>query len=309
MKNKLVLIDGHSMLFRAFHGMPPMNTADGTPTNAIFGFLRILFKIIDEEQPTHLAVAFDTSAPTFRHKMYDAYKGTRKPAPDEFKVQEPIMRQIIEAMDIPIYCMAGWEADDILGTLARKGDAAGYDVRIISGDHDLLQIADENIAIVIPSTRGGKTDTTTYFAKDVLEQYEVTPKQFIDVKALMGDTSDNIPGLPGVGKVTATKLIKTYGCIENAHDHQDELKGKKLIEAMRDHYDLAVLSKELATISTEAPVELDADKLVANNIYTEEAYNIFKNMGFKSFYDRFEISEEQKPSSIDLEIIEKKKDF
>ena len=302
MKEKCVLIDGHSLLFRAFHGMPVMTNADGLPTNALFGFLRILFKILDSEQPDYLAVAFDQAAPTFRHKMYDAYKGTRKPAPPEFKAQEPVMRQILEAMGIPILTMEGWEADDILGTMANRASAEGLRAIIVSGDHDLLQVASDDICIAIPSTRGGQTETEVYFAKDVLEKYEVTPKAFIDVKALMGDSSDNIPGLPGVGKVTATKLIVAYGSIENAHEHVDEIKPNKAQAAMRDHYDLAVLSKDLATIRTDAPIDASVSDLKMGQIYTPEAYELFKSLGFKSFYDRFESADEA-AASIEWEVI------
>ena len=293
MSEKLVLVDGHSILFRAFHGMPVMTNADGMPTNALFGFLRILFKIIDTEKPSYLAVAFDEAAPTFRHKTYADYKGTRKPAPPEFKVQEPVIREILAAMRIPIVTKPGWEADDILGTLAKKAAAEGLEAVIVSGDHDLLQIAGEHIRISIPSTRGGKTENEDYYAADVEREYGVTPKQFIDVKALMGDSSDNIPGLPGVGRVTATKWISEYKSIEAAHEHLEELKPKKAQEAMRDHYDLAVLSKDLATIRTDAPVDITLDecRFEEKAGYTEEAYELFKTYGFKSFFDRFETTE------------------
>ncbi|MDD6347894.1 MAG: DNA polymerase I [Lachnospiraceae bacterium] len=288
MREKLVLIDGHSLLFRAFYGMPPMTAADKTPTNAIFGFLRILFRILDTEKPSYLAVAFDSAAPTFRHKLYGDYKGTRKAAPPEFHVQEPLLRQILTAMAVPIISREGYEADDILGTLAVKGEALGLEVVIVSGDHDLLQTATEHIRISIPAAKSGKTEGEDYYAADVIEKYGVTPKAFIDVKALMGDSSDNIPGLPGVGKVTATKLIQTYGSIEAAHAHVDEIKPAKARNAMRDHYDLAVLSKQLATICLDAPFDIDEEAFRLGNLYTPEAYEIFKTLGFKTFFERFE---------------------
>ena len=292
MPKKFLLIDGHSLLFRAYHGMPMMTNAEGTPTNALYGFLRILFKILDTEKPDLLCVAFDTAAPTFRHKMYDAYKGTRKPAPDDFKVQEPLMRKLLNDMGIPIYSMAGWEADDILGTLAKKAQDLGLEAVIVSGDHDLLQIADDHIRICIPTTKKGQTETEDYYAADVLTAYGVTPKQFIDVKALMGDSSDNIPGLPGVGKVTATKLIQTYGDLENAHAHADEIKPAKAQTAMKENYDLALLSQKLATISLEAPVEIDLEACALKELYTPALYEDFKKLGFKSFFDRFDQKEE-----------------
>lgn len=288
MKKKIVLIDGHSLMFRAFHGIPPMTAPSGLCTNAIYGFLRILFKILDTEKPDYLAVAFDCAAPTFRHRLYAPYKGTRKPAPLEFKEQQPVLRQILEAMTIPVFSLEGWEADDILGTLAKRAQSEGMEAVIVSGDHDLLQIADEHIRISIPSTRGGKTDTENYDAEAVLKNYQVTPRQFIDVKALMGDSSDNIPGLPGVGKVTATKLIVTYGSVEEAHEHLEEIKPNKAREAMRDHYDLACLSKTLATIRTDAPLDISWEDCLCGELYTPEVYELFKSLDFKSFYERFE---------------------
>ena len=296
MSDKIVLIDGHSLLFRAFHGMPDMTSADGTHTNAVFGFLRILFKILDTEKPQYLAVAFDTSAPTFRHKKYEAYKGNRAPAPPEFHEQEPIMRKILEDMEIPIIRMEGWEADDILGTLAGCAEKEGMDVTIVTGDHDLLQIATDKVRISIPMNHMGKTATEEYYAADVLEKYGVTPKAFIDVKALMGDSSDNIPGLPGVGKVTATKIIAAYGSIENAHDHADEIKPPKASLAMKEHYDLAVLSKDLATIRTDAPVECSFASCRIGTLYTENAYDDFKKLGFKSFFGYFREEDKAAPA-------------
>jgi len=293
MNGKIVLIDGHSILFRAFHGMPDMTNAEGIHTNAVYGFLRILFRILDAEKPEYLAVAFDTGAPTFRHEKYPDYKGTRQPAPPEFHEQEPIMRQILTDMEIPLLLRKGWEADDILGTLAKRAQAAGMDVTVVTGDHDLLQIADEKIKISIPSNKMGKTEAEDYYAEDVKDIYEVTPQEFIDVKALMGDSSDNIPGLPGVGKVTATKIIAAYGSIENAYENADSITPPKASKALKEHYDLAVLSKDLATIRTDAPVECSFDDCRIGKLYTAAVYEDFKKLGFKSFYSRFD--EEMKP--------------
>ncbi|MDO4479398.1 MAG: DNA polymerase I [Lachnospiraceae bacterium] len=303
MRKKLVLIDGHSLMFRAFHGMPAMTGPSGIATNAIYGFLRILFKILETEQPDYLAVAFDMAAPTFRHKMFADYKGTRKPAPPEFKEQQPVLKKILEAMGIPLISEEGWEADDILGTLASRAQADGLEAVIVSGDHDLLQIADEHIRITIPSTKGGQTEMEHFYAADVLAQYQVTPLQFIDVKALMGDTSDNIPGLPGVGKVTATKLIVAYGSIENAHAHVDEIKPNKARLAMEEHYDLAVLSKELATIRKDAPVTVTWEDCVLGDIYTPEVYTMFKELNFKSFFERFNTTEEKPAADFAFRVI------
>ena len=197
---KLVLIDGHSILNRAFYGVPDLSNSAGLHTNAVYGFLNILFKILEEEQPDYLAVAFDVHAPTFRHEIYKEYKGTRKAMPEELREQVPVMKEVLDAMGIRRVEQAGLEADDILGTLAKRGEKEGMTVSLVSGDRDLLQIASEHIKIRIPKTRGGKTEIEDYYAGDVQAKYQVTPLQFIDLKALMGDTADNIPGVPKVGE-------------------------------------------------------------------------------------------------------------
>ena len=254
---KLLLLDGHSILSRAFYGIPDLTNAEGLHTNAVYGFLNILFKVLDEEKADSLAVAFDLKAPTFRHKMYDAYKGTRKPMPAELHEQVPVMKEVLSAMGVPILTKEGYEAYDILGTIAFQAERMGREVSILSGDRDLLQLATDRIQIRIPKTKRTGTEVEDYYAGDVLEKYQVTPTQFIDVKALMGDASDNIPGIPGVGEKTATKIIVQFGSIENAHEHLEEITPKKARESLRDHYDLAVLSKKLATINTGSPVEFD----------------------------------------------------
>ena len=199
MSEKLVLIDGHSILNRAFFGLPDLTNAEGLHTNAVYGFLNILFKILEEEQPEYLTVAFDVHAPTFRHKMFDAYKGTRKPMAEELRQQVPLMKEMLRAMGVTVIEKEGLEADDLLGTIAKRSEAAGYEVSVVSGDRDLLQLASDHIKIRIPKTRRTGTEIEDYNTKEVLEKYQVTPLQFIDVKALMGDTADNIPGVPKVG--------------------------------------------------------------------------------------------------------------
>lgn len=288
MSDKIVLLDGHSILNRAFYGVPDLSNAEGLHTNAVYGFLNILFKILDEEQPQYLAVAFDLHAPTFRHKMYDQYKGTRKPMPQELREQVPVIQEVLAAMDIEIVTKEGYEADDILGTLGRKCEAEGMEVTIVSGDRDLLQLATDHILIRIPKTVKRVTTIENYHTAEVLEKYSLLPKQIIDLKALMGDTADNIPGLPGVGEKTATKILLQYETLENAHAHFEEIKPNKAKEAMRDHYDLAELSKKLATIDTDAPVELDREKAALSNFYTPKAYEMFKRLEFKNLLGRFE---------------------
>ena len=216
---KLVLIDGHSILNRAFYGVPELTNSKGLHTNAVYGFLNIMFRVIEDEGADYLAVAFDLKEPTFRHKMYAAYKGTRKPMPQELHEQVPVMKEVLTAMGVPILTKAGYEADDILGTIAKRCAAEGVEVSIVSGDRDLLQLADTHIKIRMPRTSKGTTEIRDYYPEDVKAEYQVTPIEFIDVKALMGDTSDNIPGVPSIGEKTATSLITTYGSIENAYAH------------------------------------------------------------------------------------------
>ena len=286
--SKIVLIDGHSMLNRAFYGVPDLTNAKGLHTNAIYGFLNILFKILEEEKPDYLTVAFDVHAPTFRHEMYKEYKGTRKPMPEELRQQVPVMKQVLEAMGVLIVEKAGLEADDILGTIAKRSEAEGIEVALVSGDRDLLQIATDHIKIRIPKTRGGKTEIEDYYAKDVEAAYHVTPLQFIELKALMGDSSDNIPGLPGVGEKTATKILLEYGTVENAWEHVEELKPNKAKNAFLEHYDMAILSKKLETINIDSPIEYDWESARIGEFYTKEAYEYFKELEFKNFLSRFE---------------------
>lgn len=288
MSEKILLIDGHSILNRAFYGLPDLTNAEGLHTNAIYGFLTILFKTLEEENAQYLTVAFDEHAPTFRHNMYEAYKGTRKPMPQELREQVPIIRDVLEAMGVTIVSREGYEADDILGTLARKGEAAGMDVTVLSGDRDLLQLATEHVKIRIPKTRGGKTTVEDYDDRGVLEAYQLTPPQIIELKALMGDSSDNIPGIPGVGGKTATKILLEYGTIENAYAHVEEVKPNKAKESLKEHYDLAKLSKELATICTDCPLDYSFEEARLKDLFTQEAYEWFKELEFKNLLNRFE---------------------
>lgn len=290
MSSKIVLIDGHSILNRAFYGLPDLTNAEGLHTNAIYGFLTIMFKLLEEEKPEYLTVAFDVHAPTFRHKMYAEYKGTRKPMADELRQQVPVIKEVLHAIGVKTIECAGLEADDLIGTLSNRCENEGMEVTVISGDRDLLQLATEHVKIRIPKTKQGKTEIEDYYAKDVEERYQVTPKEFIDLKALMGDTADNIPGVPSIGEKTATKIITQYHSIEEAHEHVDELKPPRASKALSEHWDLAVLSKELATINVKAdfPYELSEAKL--GNLYTEEAYIFFQKLEFKNLLSRFDVS-------------------
>lgn len=289
-KKKVLLVDGHSILNRAFYGMPDLTNAKGVHTGAVYGFLNILFSQLDELKPDYLTVAFDVHAPTFRHEAYEAYKGTRKAMPEELRAQVPLIKKMLGAMGIEICERAGLEADDILGTLAKKAEKKDMDAVILSGDRDLLQIATERICVRIPRTRQGQTVIDDFYAAQVLESYKVTPKQFIDVKALMGDASDNIPGVPKVGEKTATQLIRDYGSVDGVYENLDQIKKPALHKNLAENEDKARMSLFLATIKTDCDVELDEEKAAAGNYYTKEAFELCTELGFKNFLPRFDRS-------------------
>lgn len=295
---KIVLIDGHSILNRAFYGLPDLTNAEGLHTNAVYGFLNIMFKILEEEKPEYLAVAFDRSEPTFRHERYAAYKGTRKPMPTELREQVPLMKEMLTAMGICILEHAGWEADDILGSLARMSERQGMQVSLISGDRDLLQIATDKVKIRIPKTKGGKTEIEDYYAKDVEAAYGVTPTRFIDLKALMGDTADNIPGVPKVGEKTAQELMKQFGSLDGIYEHVEEVGKKSVRESLQANKDLADLSRELATIKTDCDLDFSYENAKAEGYFTKEAYALMKRLGFKNFLGRFDEEESRTESGL-----------
>ena len=251
-----------------------------------------MFKILEEEKPEYLTVAFDVHAPTFRHEMYEEYKGTRKPMAEELRQQVPVIKEVLTAMGVKIVEKAGLEADDILGTLSRKCEESGMEVVIISGDRDLLQLATEHVEIRIPKTKRTGTEIENYYAADVKEKYQVTPKEFIDVKALMGDTSDNIPGVPNIGEKTATKIIVEYGSIENAYAHAAEIKPPKASKNLVEFWEQAKLSKVLATIELNAEFDYDMNEAKLGNLYTQEAYVYFQRLQFKNLLSRFDVQTE-----------------
>ena len=284
---KIVLIDGHSILNRAFYGVPELTNSEGLHTNAVFGFLNIMFRVLEDEKADYLAVAFDLKEPTFRHKMFEAYKGTRKPMPEELREQVPLIKEVLASMGIPLLTKPGYEADDILGTVARRCGEEGTDVSIVSGDRDLLQLADERIKIRMPRTSKGVTQIKDYYPEDVKREYQVTPKEFIDVKALMGDASDNIPGVPSIGEKTATSLIVSFGSIENAYAHIDEVKPPRARKALGEHYDMAKLCKELVTICTDCAIDFSLADAEIGNLFTPGAYRLMKRLEFKSLLQKF----------------------
>ncbi len=286
--SKLLLMDGHSILNRAFFGLPDFTNSAGEHTGAVLGFLNIMLKVIDEEKPDYITVAFDVHAPTFRHKMFDGYKGTRKPMASELKEQVPRMQELLKAMGVTVVTMEGFEADDILGTLSRVGESAGMDVTILSGDRDLLQLATKKVKISIPKTKKTGTEIENYYESDVMDAYGVTPTEFIDVKALWGDTADNIPGVEGIGEKTATTLIAQYHSIEECYAHVDEIKPPRASKNLKEQYETAVLSKELATINVNVPLEYDINDAHLDNLFTNEAYTLCKKYELRGILKRFE---------------------
>lgn len=285
--SKFVLIDGHSILNRAFYGVPIFTNSEGLHTNAVFGFLNIMFKIIDSKQPDYMAVAFDVHQPTFRHEMFKDYKGTRKPMMEELREQVPVIKELLQKMNITTVELPGYEADDVIGTLSKKGEKAGMEVDVISGDRDLLQLASDHITICIPKTKKGQTTVEEYNTEGVRKLYKVTPTEFIDVKALMGDSSDNIPGVPGIGEKGATAIISQFGSIENAYDHADEISNTRNRNALLNNYEMAQMSKTLATINIQSPVEVTPKQCKLEDIYTEDALEMIKRLEFKSMIQRF----------------------
>ena len=295
---KILLIDGHSILNRAFYGVPPLTNFEGIHTNAVYGFINIMLKSLEDEHADYIAVAFDLKAPTFRHKMFAEYKGTRKPMPQELHEQVPIIKEVLSAMTIPVITLEGYEADDILGTLAKRCQRDGFEVSILSGDRDLLQLADEHIKIRMPKTVKGQTSIENYYPSDVIDKYQVTPEEFIDLKALMGDSSDNIPGVPGIGEKTATAIITKYKSIEAAYADVDNITPAKARNNLSEHYDMAVMSKKLATINIDSPVDFDVEDAYIDNLFTAGAYEIFSRLELKSLLKRFKDAEPVKEDDL-----------
>ena len=298
--DKLVSVDGNSIMNRAFYGImgsKMLTTKDGKYTNAVYGFLAILFKILDDINPEYLVVAFDLKAPTARHKMYEGYKANRKGMPDELAEQMPIIKEILTAMNIDIVEMEGYEADDVLGTLSRYGEKQGLEVTILSGDRDTFQLATDKVTIRIPHTKAGKTETDEYNREKIIEKYGLEPKQLIDVKGLQGDSSDNIPGVPGVGEKTALALVQKFGSIENLYEQVEKgeagLKGKQK-EKIENNKDLAFLSKTLGTINLEVPIKDTLEDFKVEEWDKPKVLEIFKELNFNRYIDRFSLRGEAK---------------
>ncbi len=285
--NKILLVDGNSILNRAFYGLPDLTNSEGRHTNAVLGFLNIVLKVIDETGATNMCVAFDVKQKTFRHEMFAEYKGTRKPMPDELREQLPLIKEVLTAMNVTIVERGGYEADDILGTLSKRGEKEGYQVYVLSGDRDLLQLATKNIMVKIPKTKAGKTEVYDYFWDDVIKEYSVDPITFIDMKGLMGDTSDNIPGVPGIGEKTAAKLLTTYGSLVGVYERIDEIKAGKMKDNLVNFKEQAFMSKELATIKLDCDIDVNLEDTRLEDIYNDKSYEIFTRLELKSIIARF----------------------
>ena len=307
---KIVLIDGNSILNRAFYGImgnKMLTTPDGKYTNAVYGFLAILFKVLEDIEPEYLMVTFDLKAPTARHKLYDGYKATRKGMPNELAEQMPILKDILKSMNIKVIEKEGYEADDVLGTMAKRAEKDGFDVTIVSGDRDTFQLTSNRVKVRIPHTKMGKTETETFGREEVLKKYGVTPKQLIEVKGLQGDTSDNIPGVPGIGEKTALELVKKYKTIDGIYEAiekgEDDLKPKAK-ERLLENKELAMLSRTLGTINLEVPIEENLEGFKIKEWNKEEVFSKFKELNFNRFIDRFNLKSEEIPKQNLAELFE-----
>lgn len=299
---KIMIVDGNSIASRGYYAMRTLTNSKGVYTGGIYGFFNILFKLLDEEKPQYLAVTFDLHAPTFRHKKYAEYKANRKSQPEEFREQLPLLKQVLSAMNIQKFELEGYEGDDLVGTISKKAQDSGITPIIVSGDKDLLQLATDTVKVCI---KGNTSETENYFADDVLQKKGVTPKEFIDVKALMGDNSDNIPGVKGIGEKIATKIIQQYHSLEEAIKNVKDIKPKKASENLQKFTDIAILSKELVTIDVNVPINIDFEKAKLKNIFTKEAYNLFKELEFKTFLNKFDTKKDILQLTLDFDIKDK----
>jgi DNA polymerase I len=301
-KEKVLLLDGNSLAYRAFFALPPLTNDHGVHTNATYGFTMMLNKIIEEEQPTKMLVAFDAGKTTFRHESYGEYKGGRQKTPPELSEQFPYIRKLIDAYNIKRYELPNYEADDIIGTLAKQAEGQDIDVVIVSGDKDLTQLATKQVTVYV--TRKGITDIEKYTPTHIEEKWGIAPLQIIDMKGLMGDASDNIPGVPGVGEKTAIKLLKEYGSVEALYENIDGMKASKMKEKLVANEDSAHMSKKLATIYVEAPIEVALQDLAYAGPNDEALRDIYQELGFKTLLEKTDFNVEQKEQvAVDVNIV------
>ncbi|SFB24754.1 DNA polymerase I [Lentibacillus halodurans] len=286
MSHKLVLVDGNSVIYRAFFALPLLNNDKGVYTNAVYGFTTMLLKILEDEKPTHMLVAFDAGKTTFRHKTYQAYKGGRQKTPPELSEQIPLLKEVLDAFKISHYQLDLYEADDIIGTLSKQAQENKWDITVISGDKDLLQLVSDKVTVNL--TRKGISDIEPYTPSFMQERMEIKPEQIIDLKALMGDSSDNIPGVPGIGEKTATKLLKQFETVDNVYEHLDQVNGKKLKEKLENHKEDAFMSKKLVIINRDSPIDVSLDEITYAGYPLTEVSAIFKDLGFQSLLGRID---------------------
>ena len=305
MKNKLVLIDGNSITYRAFFALPLLNNDKGIHTNAIYGFAMMLMKILEDEKPTHMLVAFDAGKTTFRHQTFEEYKGGRQKTPPELSEQFPLVRQLLDSYGIARYELDNYEADDIIGTLAQQASKEGLEVKVISGDRDLLQLVDENVTVSM--TKKGITEVEEFTPSAIFEKYELTPLQIVDMKGLMGDKSDNIPGVPGIGEKTAIKLLKQFETVEGVYEHIDEVSGAKLLQNLTENQDKALMSKQLAKIKIDSPIEIGIQDTVRTEVEMERVVDLYQSLGFTSLLSKLNVSPKEVPqkelAEINFEIL------
>lgn len=283
-KGTLMIIDGSSLVHRAFYALPPLTTKDGLHTNSVYGFMTMFYKLQDEYEIDYIAVAFDKSGPTFRNEIYKEYKGHRKSTPSELKEQFPLLKEVIKSLNIPLLEMDEYEADDIAGTLAKQGEESGLDVILVTGDRDYLQLASDKTKVLI--TKKGITEMESYYKDDIVEKYGITPEQLIDLKGLMGDSSDNIPGVPGIGEKTALTLIKDFGDIDGVYNNIEKITGKKRVENLVNNEDLARLSKDLGRIKLDVPVDITIDDMKVEEPNYDELLRLYTLMNFNSLLSK-----------------------
>ena len=290
---KLILIDGNAIVHRSFHALPPLTNRKGEMTNAVYGFSSVLIKVINELKPDYMVAAFDLAAPTFRHIEYDQYKAKRVKAPDELYAQIPRTKEVLQAFGVPVLEKEGFEADDIIGTVAKKYTGKEIDILIITGDLDTLQLIDDNIRVY--TMKKGLNDTIIYGEKEVEERYGLKVSQMIDYKALRGDPSDNIPGVKGIGEITATSLLKEFGTLENLYKNVDKVKSKNVLEKLKKDKQMAFFSKSLGTIRLNVPVKIDLKQLDWQNHFNmEKVRELFGELGFNTLLRRLPGGEAEK---------------
>ncbi|WP_430784852.1 DNA polymerase I [Virgibacillus flavescens] len=302
MSQKLVLIDGNSIIYRAFFALPLLNNDKGVYTNAVYGFTTMLLRILEEEKPTHMLVAFDAGKTTFRHKTYKEYKGGRQKTPSELSEQFPLLKELLNSFDIPHYQLDQYEADDIIGTLAKRGRDEEWDVKVISGDKDLLQLVSDKVTVNL--TKKGISEVEAYTPKFLEEKMEISPEQVIELKSLMGDSSDNIPGVPGVGQKTATKLLKEYGTLDGVYENLEKVSGKKLKENLTTYKDDAYMSRDLVTINLDSPIEIGLNNLSYEGYQSDKVSAVFKDLGFQSLLGRLDGQEDETEPAPEIQDIQ-----